>query len=424
MIHNPMKTPDRKRLASNSRFIFHPNRNKGWAYAHHPFITVFKNRFYAVFSNGIEKEDRPHQRVLLSASDDAIRWEEPVVLFDRIEGRPHPGVLTPGGFHIHNGRLVCYAGLFEFEEEAYRSGDYSRKAHSYANLYAKTTSVGNTWSDAVDLRLPVLPHHGPQRLDSGRLLISGNFTFPYTDDPAGLSGWTLGGIYPRVRNHLVGTAEKASSHAENYKAEVLYNEISSKNAACTCFPTPLTHPKMRGSSPAFTERVATSFMDTPYGHTVNSRELSCGTDLCEGSFFQTPDGVIHMLLRSLSGKLWLTESRDNGETWSKPRESGFTDCGNKFHFGKIGNHYYAVSTPDPGNPRFPLVLSLSTDGVCFERQFVVSDTEPGDFVPPVARTGKIFGYPHSCVVGDTLYIIASLCKSGILVFEVRLKDLF
>ena len=43
--------------------------------------------------------------------------------------------------------------------------------------------------------------------------------------------------------------------------------------------------------------------------------------LCEGSFFQTDDNVLHMLLRvtgkGWKGKLWLTESKDDGVTWSK-----------------------------------------------------------------------------------------------------------
>jgi hypothetical protein len=34
--------------------------------------------------------------------------------------------------------------------------------------------------------VPVNPNHGPQATASGRLIICGNISFPYTDDPAWL----------------------------------------------------------------------------------------------------------------------------------------------------------------------------------------------------------------------------------------------
>ena len=44
--------------------------------------------------------------------------------------------------------------------------------------------------------MPICPNHGPQATASGRLIIAGNTAFPYTDDPAGLSGWKMTGVYP------------------------------------------------------------------------------------------------------------------------------------------------------------------------------------------------------------------------------------
>jgi acetylornithine deacetylase/succinyl-diaminopimelate desuccinylase-like protein len=43
--------------------------------------------------------------------------------------------------------------------------------------------------------VPVNPNHGPQRIASGRLILAGNISFPYTDDPTGLAGWRMTGIY-------------------------------------------------------------------------------------------------------------------------------------------------------------------------------------------------------------------------------------
>jgi hypothetical protein len=110
------------------------------------------------------------------------------------------------------------------------------------------------------MRVPVNPNHGPQKTTCGRLIISGNFTFPYTDDYRGLSNWTMSSFYP----------------------DSLYKE----------------------DNPA-----------TFYG----PAEKSGFPPLCEGSFFQTDDKTIHMLMRvtgkGWKGRLWLTESKD-GVTWS------------------------------------------------------------------------------------------------------------
>jgi hypothetical protein len=55
---------------------------------------------------------------------------------------------------------------------------------------------GETWGDWLDMGVPVCPNFGPSATRSGRLIIPGNVAFPYTDDPSGLSGWTMAGIYP------------------------------------------------------------------------------------------------------------------------------------------------------------------------------------------------------------------------------------
>jgi hypothetical protein len=47
--------------------------------------------------------------------------------------------------------------------------------------------------------------------------------------------------------------------------------------------------------------------------------------LCEGAFYQTDDRVLHMLLRTNTERLWLTESSDDGTTWSPRSRQPF--CG-------------------------------------------------------------------------------------------------
>jgi hypothetical protein len=220
---------------------------------------------------------------------------------------------------------------------------------------------------------PIVPNHGPQAIRSGRLIISGNISFPYTDDPSGLAGWKMTGIYP-------------------------------------------------------TEMAATIFDDSQSFWDVQARQ-GWPAGLCEGSFYQTDDGVLHMLLRTTgpghAGKNWQTESHDDGATWQKPVESDFTDNNTKFHFGRLPDgRFYYVGSPDPlpKGARLPLVLSLSKDGVRFDQHFILAD-EPYQMQREGQHKGGTYGYPHTLVHAGYLYAIYSLRKEAVQVLRVALDQL-
>ena len=189
--------------------------------------------------------------------------------------------------------------------------------------------------------------------------------FPYTDDPTGATGWTMTATPP-------------------FPYEPLFDD-----------------------SEGFEIRAAT------YG-----KEWAC-----EGSFFQTDDGVIHMLQRTRQKKLMLTESRDNGETWSESEWTEFTDCGTKFHCGRLPDgRFYVVGSPDAASPRCPLVVSISKDGEDFDREWIVDDVFRPRRIEGIAK-GGIYGYPHTMIHGDSLYIICSINKEDVHVYRILLKDL-
>ena len=284
----------RARLPVQRAWLYRPERE--WTYSHHASITFFKGRFFAIWSNGRVNEDDPGQRVLIASSADGEQWSEPQPLLGPLAGHHSELVLTAAGFHQHAGTLVAYAGAYEYNAEAVRNGVKRGQGHQDTRLWALTSRDGRTWGDMVDMGIAIVPNHGPQRLASGRLLISGNISFPYSDDPAGLAGWTMGGIYP---------------------------------------------PDM----------AATIFDDSESFWKVQARQ-GWPAGLCEGSFYQTDDGAIHMLLRTTgaghAGKLWLTESRDNAASWSAPVETTFSDNNTKFHFGRLPDgRFYYVGCPDP-----------------------------------------------------------------------------
>ena len=286
-----------KRPRLESVFLYQPESN--WTYSHHPSITFFKDRFYAIWSNGRKDEDAPGQRVLMATSAGFHHWTTPIPLVDSVtDYNGVERVLTAAGFHQHDGTLVAYFGNYGPNKET-------------THLQAVTTRDSEHWSAVRDVGVPVNPNHGPQRTTSGRLIIAGNISFPYTDDPSGLVGWRMTGIYPAA--------------------------------------------------------MAATIKDDPASFWDVARRQGWSAALCEGSFYQTDDGVLHMPLRNTARerahRLWLTESRDNGATWSTPVETQFSDTNAKFHFGRLPDgRFYYVGNPI-GSGRTPLVLSLSRDGV-------------------------------------------------------------
>lgn len=353
------------RLPVEQAWLYRPESE--WTYSHHPHLAFFGNRYFAIWSNGRRDEDAPGQRVLFSTSADFRTWTVPTPLLDVQQGRHSERVLTAAGFHQHLGRLVAYVGCYEYRPECLdhgqrRPGD---QGHMDTTLLAMTTTDGVQWDGPVDLHLPIVPNHGPQRTASGRLIISGNISFPYTDDPGGLRNWRMTGIYP----------------------------------------------------PA----LAAGIVDDSESFWQVKAAAGWSAGLCEGSFYQTGDGGLHMLLRSNTERLWVTESRDDGTTWSAPVPTEFSDNATKFHFGRLPDgRFYYVGCPDPDRrwQRCPLVLSLSDDGVCFDRHFILADTPYTRRADGLHKGGE-YGYPHTLVQGGTLHVIVSRRKEAVEVLSTE-----
>ncbi|MFD0764226.1 exo-alpha-sialidase [Mucilaginibacter lutimaris] len=335
--------------------IYSPD--KEWLYNHHPFIIRFKGKFLAIWSNGFKDEDSPGQRVVYSVSKDFKNWSPIKVLATPGKVNDTLTVLTAAGLHQYKGMMVAYYGEYT-------------KHRENTHLWAKTSTDGIHWSAAIDMHVPLIPNHGPQAIKSGRLIISGNFSFPYTDDKRGISGWKTSSFY----------------------ADSLYTQDNSAT-----FYAPAAK---LGLPP-----------------------------LCEGSFYQTDDNVLHMLLRvtgkGWKGRLWLTESADNGVTWSRPVETDFSDNDSKFHFGRLPDkRFYYVGIPDTLHhyDRNPLVLSLSTDGKTFNKNHIIANKLYHLKQEGLWKGGQ-YGYPVSMIYNGEMYVIISRQKESIEVLRFKLDQL-
>jgi hypothetical protein len=278
------------KLKPEATLLYEPT--KEYTYSHHSAVTVFKSRLYAMWSNGYEAEDSPGQRVLISDSPDGITWSPPRVLAAPAILRPNApkelreGVLVAAGFHEYDGHLIAF----------------------YNDLSARTvkavkSSDGKNWSSIIDLGISVWANKGPKKLTSGRLLLCGQSSVFYTDDPSGLSGWARSGPMP-----------------SDWKVYDGYGEAQ--------------------------------FLAGRQGWQ---------TFITENDFYQTDDGVIRLFFRAGvggRGTLWMCESKDNGAAWSAPAETAFTDMGSRFDFGRLpdGRFYYLGNAFAGAALRSPRVL--------------------------------------------------------------------
>lgn len=359
----------RPKLPCETKWLFKPSR--GWSFAHHPCITFFKGRFYVIWSNGHMHEDDVGQRILVSTSRDFNDWTEPSPLLDSQMGIRRELVLTPGGFYIHGDTLIMYYSQFEYLDEHIEDGCRlpGNKGHTNHKTWCITTADGEHWSEPVFLS-EVMGANYPVALKSGRLLYAGSTYHAYSDNPDGIHGWQLAGPYP--------------------------NDMDAKQ-----------------------------FPDDSAGIEAVRAYTGRPVSLCEGAFVQTQDENIYMLLRSGTDRLWATCSRDDGETWSEPEPTDFTDNRTKFALGQLPNGlYYYVGTPDPFPPRtrHVLALSLSKDGLDYTTHYLLQDDQYKAKFIGLDKNG-IYGYPKTLVHEGYLYITVSVCKESIIAMRVPLSEL-
>lgn len=359
------------RIPTTETIIFR-GREGAW-YNHHHQVTSLDGRLYATWSSGPTHEDEPGQRMVLATSDDGgATWSDARVLQAAPPGECGPVVLTSMGIHIHQGLLVAYCGSYDYTPygaASYRDSGCNNKGRPehpfHQDSHTKilvSRDRGMTWKQEGRIA-GFVPNLRPQALRSGRLVMPGNMWYPYTDDPAGITGWKIAGI----------------------------------------------------------PRLPTIYHDDPDGFWYGRKHRGDAHACCEGSWFQTEDDVIHMMVRTETGCLAVTESCDDGVTYSEPMFTTYTDGNCRFHFGRLPDgRWFGLNCPDPtpegpGKPaqRTPMLLATSADGVVFDHHNILGDSPTGHPVHPGFHKHGRYGYPSSHIADDTFHAIYSINKEDI-----------
>jgi hypothetical protein len=136
----------------------------------------------------------------------------------------------------------------------------------------------------------------------------------------------------------------------------------------------------------------------------------------EPVWWEQPDGLLIGAIRDNGGsnRMFRTESRDHGQTWSFPEKTNFPNCPSKlFTLHTSRGYRVLVSNANPKIGRREMHLATSDDGITFTRMARL------DIPSPKATT---FQYPHVIEHDGHLFIAFSNKKAVTELLKVSLGD--
>lgn len=144
--------------------------------------------------------------------------------------------------------------------------------------------------------------------------------------------------------------------------------------------------------------------------------------LNEASWFQTDDYILHMMLRSNAGYIWMSNSYDNGETWTDAYPTRFKSDDTMANFGRLpdGRFYFVGSTST--NVRYPLELYVSKNGTDFNKGYILRDEKSALQQEGWAKGGQ-YGYPEVLIRDGYMYVFYSKQKEVMELTRVALNDI-
>jgi hypothetical protein len=149
-----------------------------------------------------------------------------------------------------------------------------------------------------------------------------------------------------------------------------------------------------------------------------------GLKLTEPSWFTAADGRLRLLLRDDGGsrRLWLSESRDGGESWGPPAPTDFPDAQSKFFALNLPDGRAAVVGSATGSEhrRKLMTLALGSNGQGFDRLLKLRFDPAARARLPGMHKAPGFQYPNATLWRDRLWVIHSANKEDIDLLAVEL----
>jgi hypothetical protein len=150
-----------------------------------------------------------------------------------------------------------------------------------------------------------------------------------------------------------------------------------------------------------------------------SREL-------EPSLYQRRDGTLVMIFRDQQStfRKRVSVSRDGGLSWTQPTTTNIPDARVKQSTGQLPDGtIFLAANPVGAKRRYPLALLLSSDGIVFDRAYLLrahSDLSPQRY-PGKAKTLG-YNYPKSFVHNGYIYVAYSENKEDVVFTRVPIDQ--
>lgn len=325
-----LEKPDLPRLAAHTVVIHDPAPGT-YQYSHHPHIICAFNTFLAMWSSGIEREDRPGQRILWSRSADGKAWSKPEILSECPEP---PWRLTAGGWATSNGRVHAFINRNRHPEtEALHAG-----LIWYPPLYLDVMEAGSDlrWSAPRTIDSDIVGNESPRQTSAGT--------------------WLLAGYTARLES---GVLRSCAGPAEGY----------------------VFHPVLR--------------VLIPKEELKRARYTPPQRPLGEPSWYERRDKTLVCFFRDdhASFRLFASVSADDGITWSRPRQTNIPDAKSKSAALVLSTgSTILVSNPCVARKRNVLAVLVSRDGTRFDYGAILRDDGEHRYAYPsvIERDGRIW----------------------------------
>lgn len=348
------------KIPSECSSIFPFDENQ--AFAHHPGVTAFKNKIIVSWSSGERDEDVAGQHMRVACTSDFKTWSE-------------PHVVAPPRQATYGPTAALASHIFATDDKVYAY--FVEKEYGPACFNEDGTPRGRDLDNAAPgdiLKLRMMRAETEDGL---------HWTEPVE---VTMSHWTNEAPRPSAEGRLFAGAGPRIGRTDNpngFDIEIV----------------------------------------GPSNEQIENARRRGAPILTEGTWFQTDEGIIRLFLRSNAGQLWMSESYDNGDTWTDIYPTNFAEDTTMAHMGRLPDgRYYFVGTPVYNNGRFPLALCISEDGYFFDKMYIIRDEVYEQKVPGWAKGGQ-YGYPEVCIKDGYMYIAYSRMKEIMGVTRIKLSDI-
>ena len=164
---------------------------------------------------------------------------------------------------------------------------------------------------------------------------------------------------------------------------------------------------------------------------LSSEQISSASDrgatfLCEAAGFLGNDGILRMLNRSNAGRLWLSESYDNGDSWTDSYPTEFLVESSQFNVGRLPDKRLYIICNGQEHPcwsRKELYIYISDDGFNFNKRYTIRDEDDYKLNQPGLAKGGAFAYPTTVIRDGYIYISYTKQKEAVEVTRIPLAQI-